>query len=133
MDTNYTSAFILVSPDTQAEHGTAPPKLESVAGHQHALLTAAPYRFTSDELLFEVHVRRNKIEAGDRDAAWQVFSRKSHACLRASPLVKTYGWGIHHDAESRVALIAMESDQYRELQSRADLDIRPGMRSRKTR
>ena len=129
MDTNYTSAFILVSPDTKVTAGTVPANPSSVAGHQYELLSAAPYKWTSDEFLFEVYARRHSVTPDFRDRAWKEFSAKSHACLRASPLVKSFGWGIHHDHESKIALVGMETERYRELAGRSDLEIRLSLRS----
>ncbi|WP_298711512.1 DUF6157 family protein [Micrococcus sp. 2A] len=39
----------------------------------------------------------------------EAFFAKSQACLRASPLGKRHGWGLHHDAEGRVALVPLGS------------------------
>jgi Family of unknown function (DUF6157) len=58
-----------------------------------------------------------------------VFFSKGQACLRASPLVKQYGWGVHHDAKGRVALIAAESPEYAALSASHRLTRVPGMRS----
>jgi hypothetical protein len=38
--------------------------------------------------------------------------RKGHPHLRVSPLAKRYGWGIHNNAEGKIALIALESPEY---------------------
>ena len=32
-----------------------------------------------------------------------------------SPLAKRYGWGIHNNAEGKIALIAIESPEYEQL------------------
>jgi hypothetical protein len=32
--------------------------------------------------------------------------------MRASPLTKRYGWGVHHDAQGRMSLLALESEEY---------------------
>ena len=65
--------------------------------------------------------------AGSREA----FFAKPQACLRASPLVKQFGWGIHHDAEGRVALLAIESEAYRTLLDDPAVRKTPGMRSKR--
>ncbi len=131
MTTNYTNTFITASPDSTAATGTAPPKAGSIAQLQHALLARQPYHFTSDDLLFEVHALRNGIAAEDRQQARDTFFAKSQACLRASPLVKQFGGGIHHDAQSKVAAYGIEAEDYRALSHRADLKTVPGMRSRR--
>ncbi|MFY4258913.1 DUF6157 family protein [Achromobacter xylosoxidans] len=131
MTTNYTATFITASPDSTATAGTTPAKANSIAQLQHALLTRHPYHYTSDDLLFEVYAIRNGIASRDRKPAREAFFARPHACLRASPLVKQFGWGIHHDAESKVAIHGVESAAYRELSARADLKIVAGMRSRR--
>lgn len=35
--------------------------------------------------------------------------------MRSSPLVKTYGWGVHNDAEERVAIYPLGSQRYEAL------------------
>jgi hypothetical protein len=132
MTTNYLNTFITASPDSRATHGTEPARAESVASIQYVLLRDAPYAFTSDDLLFEVYARRNNVDASSRDREREAFFRKSHACLRASPLVKQYGWGLHHDENGRVAIHGAETDEYRTLASRSDLKIVAGIRSRKS-
>jgi len=127
--TNYADTFIAVSADCPAAAGEAPAKPGSVAALQLELLQAQPYGLTSDELLFEVHARRHGIAADDRAAARAAFFAKPKACLRASPLVKKHGWGLHHDGEGRVAAYRRESDAYRELSLRTDLKQVAGMRS----
>ncbi|MCG2598309.1 DUF6157 family protein [Achromobacter insuavis] len=131
MTTNYTEAFITASPDSTATVGTTPTKAGSIAQIQHDLLTRQPYHYTSDDLLFEVHAIRHGIAAKDRKPAREAFFAKSQACLRASPLVKQFGWGLHHDAESKVAAYGVDTQAYRDLSARADLKIVPGMRSKR--
>ncbi len=130
--TNYFDAFITVAPDSAVPEGRQPPKPETVAGIQYALIAAHPYRFTSDEILFEVHARRNNIAEADRERERAGFFSKGQACLRASPLVKSYGWGVHFDAQGRVALYGVESQQYRAFAARPDIDVRSGMRGRRS-
>ncbi|MDZ3831065.1 MAG: DUF6157 family protein [Sphingopyxis sp.] len=112
---NYHSTLIAIAPDCAATTGVVPPKPDSVAGRHHAMLTAAPYSMTSDDLLFAVHAARNGLpETAEHRAE---FFAKPKACLRASPLPKQYGWGIHHDAEGRIALYAVGSADYVRLQN----------------
>ena len=131
MTTNYTEAFITVSPDSTATAGTTPTKAGSIAQIRHELLTRQPYHYTSDDLLFEVHALRQGIAAKDRKPAREAFFAKPQACLRASPLVKQFGWGLHHDADAKVAAYGVDSEAYRELSVRADLKIVAGMRSKR--
>ena len=43
------------------------------------------------------------------------FLSKGHPPLRVSPLAKRYGWGIHNNIEGKIALIAVESREYKQL------------------
>ena len=120
--TNYRDTLVTVSSDTPVSVGTIPEKPGSVAGAQHALLDGRPYAMTSDDLLHAAHVARG----GDKDRA--TFFAKPQACLRASPLVKQFGWGIHHDGDGRIALVAMESEDYARLLADPGVKKAPGMR-----
>lgn len=129
MTTNYRDTFITVAADCPAAQGEPPSKPDTIAGLHYALLRAQPYGLTSDDLLFEVHARRNGIGEPDRARAREAFFAKPQACLRASPLVKRHGFGLHHDGEGRVAAYGVETAEYRRLASDASLKAVPGMRS----
>ena len=129
--TNYSDTFIAVAADCPAARGQTPAKPGTIAALQLELLQANPYALTSDDLLFEVHARRTGIDDSDRAAARAAYFARPQACLRASPLVKAHGWGLHHDAGGRVAAFGVETDAYRELAQRADLKQVAGMRSRR--
>lgn len=135
MSTNYRSTFITIADDSPSSSGVIPPSsaTPTIAALQYTLLSERPYELTSDELLFEVHAIRSHIPAEARDAERERFFAKDQACLRASPLAKRYGWGIHHDHEERVALIAVGTAQYDELARRSDLMHKPAMRSARKR
>ena len=82
---------------------------------------------------FAVHAIRAEIPDEDRDAERERFFAKGQACLRTSPLAKRYGWGIHHDADERVALIAAGTLLYDELAQRSGVTQKPAMRSSRKR
>lgn len=120
---NYTQTFIHVSADTRARASKVPTvkpgAAKTVAVLEHELIAAAPYTLTQEEVQFAVHVRRQGLSDADvlerRDALWNSFFSKPMACMRCSPLPKTYGWGLHFDEQGRVALVPMESPRYAEL------------------
>lgn len=121
--TNYRNTLITVSDDCPVTVATQPAKEGTIAERQFALLSSAPYTMTSDELLLVVeNDRKGKVAA-------EAFFAKPQACLRASPLVKKHGYGLHHNAESRVALVAIESKEYARLLADSSVVKRPGMRS----
>lgn len=121
--TNYANTLITVSADCPVVAGTAPAKAGTVAERQYALLRGAPYSMTSDELLLAVECDRKGPVTAER------FFAKPQACLRASPLVKKHGYGLHHDAAGRVALVPVESPDYERLLADDAVVKRPGMRS----
>jgi hypothetical protein len=129
--TNYTNTFIEVADDCKAASGTVPPeKAEpTVARMQFELIQNNPYRYTSDEILFAVHAARNGIAPEQLEARRAEFFSKGQACLRASPLAKSYGWGFHHDGEGRVALYARGSEEYSQLRADSSLKQLKAMRS----
>lgn len=122
--TNYRDTLITVSADCPVLVGTIPEKPGTIATVQHALL-ARPYALTSDDLLHETH----RVRGGEKSR--EDFFAKPQACLRASPLVKQYGWGLHHDGEGRVALVDPQSDAYRRLFDDPLVKKTPGMRSKR--
>lgn len=121
--TNYSNTLITVSADCPVTAATPPAKAGTVAERQFALLSAAPYSLTSDALLLAVEAERKGAVTAE------AFFAKPQACLRASPLVKKHGYGLHHDAEGQVALVAMESADYAKLLADPAVTKRPGMRS----
>jgi hypothetical protein len=130
--TNYRETFIAVSPDSTVERAKVPDKAGSVAQLQWRMISADPYRFTSDDVLFAVHAERNGIPPAEHSAAARAsFFSRGQPCLRSSPLVKSHGWGIHHDAEGRVAVFAVESPDYAELVERDDVTVVAGMRGKR--
>jgi Family of unknown function (DUF6157) len=130
MTTNYSNTFIAVAPDSAASAGTEP-KPGTAAAVQLTLLRERPYGYTSDDLMFEAHARRNAIPETDNDAERAAFFARPHACLRASPLVKRYGWGLHHDGRGRVAAYGVETSEYRQLAADHEIKQTRGMRGKR--
>lgn len=127
--TNYTDTLILVAPDTKAQAGSVPPRPGTIAALQYELLAAAPYALTSDALMVAVEAARRGLGSGQHLALHDEIFAKPRACLRASPLAKSYGWGLHHDKHSKVALVGMETDLYRALEEDGEVVKVPAMRS----
>lgn len=86
---------------------------------QYDLLSADPFRWTENEVLFESWWRRQDGAASASEAEKECvraeWLRGSRPCLRASPLPQRYGWGLVFDAGDRVALCPVESGEYRAL------------------
>lgn len=133
--TNYTNTFIEIAEDCPTGAAEIPPLREgkppTVARLHFDLVADTPYRHTSDDIIFGTHATRNGIPDADLAAAREQFFSKGQACLRASPLAKRYGWGIHHDAEGRVALVPAGSEEYDRLAADPDLAHLKAMRSKR--
>lgn len=112
--TNYFDTFIEVAEDTKANSGTVPPSKENktVAEMQYELIAKNPYKFTSDDIFFQVFADRNYLTKAEYKKAREQFFSKGQPCFRASPLTKTYGFGVHHNSEGKIALYGMESEKY---------------------
>ncbi|MFC5649833.1 DUF6157 family protein [Paenibacillus solisilvae] len=119
MDWNYYNTLITVSSDCPAQRGMIPPDKKSgrtKPSIEFELIANHPYTYTQEEILYEVHVRHKEIpedELAMRGVQLKdEFFRKPMPCLRASMLPKKYGWGIHFDADGKMALVPMESPDY---------------------
>jgi Family of unknown function (DUF6157) len=66
-------------------------------------------------LLKVKHAVLREIPRASRPREREKFLSKGHPHLRVSALAKRYGWGIHNDADGKVALIAVESPEYKRL------------------
>lgn len=135
---NYTNTFIAVSPDTKAKVGSVPLARggeRSIAQIEYALMAGHPYEFTQEEVQFSVHVERTGITTtqlrAKRRELWSDFFSKPTACMRTSPLARSYGWGLHFDREGKVALVPMESPKYRKLSSSPSIEQTRAMRSKR--
>ncbi|PRY01912.1 DUF6157 family protein [Allonocardiopsis opalescens] len=143
MDLNYYRTFIAVSDDCPAEAAAEPPVRagrETVASVQYRMLAEHPAAYTQEDVLFESWLRRQppseEVPAEPTDAQRAAlrdrFFSRSHACLRASPLPKTYGWGLLFDDEGRITLCPRESEEYARLLTGPDgIRVLKAMRSKR--
>ncbi len=132
--TNYEQTFIAVADDCPVSTGEAPPMKggkKTVATLQFEILAENPYKYTSDDVLFQVHAIRNEIRKADMQAAREEFFSKGQPCFRASPLTRRYGWGVHSDKDGRIAIYAQDTDDYRKLATDKTLTVVKAMRSKK--
>ena len=115
--TDYFTTFIQVAEDCPAAGALVPPQraTASVAELTFRMISEAPYRYTSDDVVFTVWADRRGLPEADRAAAREQFFATGQPCLRASDLGKRYGWGLHFDAAGRVALVPAGSDEYARL------------------
>jgi hypothetical protein len=133
--TNYYNTFIEVAEDCPASTAEVPTPRKAgdktIAMYQYDMISQHPYRYTSDEVLFEVYAQRNNIPSAEVEAEHHRFFSKGQPCLRSSPLGKRHGWGIHHDAEGKIAIYAVESQEYRRLTNDAGVHHVKAMRSKR--
>ncbi len=129
--TNYANALLLPAEDCKADHAMIPAKPQSVAGQLYALIHAHPYAHDSDHVICWVQALRRGIATEDYDRFRAQYFSKGQACLRASPLVKTHGWAVHHDAGCKVALIDPTTPAFSRLQDDPATIKIAGMRNKR--
>jgi len=130
--TNYTDTFIAVAEDCPVKAAEIPVEKagkKTVASAQFERIMHHPYTYTSDDVIFGVYAEKNNLS--ENKAGRDQFFSKGQPCLRASPLGKRYGWGIHCDAEGKVALYPVESDDYKKLENDPKLVHTRAMRSKR--
>ena len=130
--TNYYNSFIEVAEDCPAEQAIVPPlkgEKKSIANLQFDMLINHPYAFTSDEVFFKIHALRKEIPQSELEEAHKIFFSKGQPCFRASPLPKRYGWGVHSNAEGKVAIYGIDSDEYQQFLKDGNIEKTRAMRS----
>jgi hypothetical protein len=115
---NYYDALIEVAEDSPATAARVPQarggwKTKAVV--EYELLAKRPYTYIEEDFAFEVYTMLHDIPKAERPAERKKFLSKGHPHLRVSPLAKRYGWGLHNNAEGKIALIAVESQEYKQL------------------
>jgi len=115
--TNYYNTFIEIAEDSPTDTAELPPQKgekKSVANWQFEKLYDRPYELSSDDVLFEVHAIRKGLSPGELDEHRAAYFSKGQPCFRASPLTKRYGWGVHYNAEGKMAIYPAESQEYQQ-------------------
>lgn len=110
--------FIEVAEDCSADHGEVPPARvgsPTKAAIEYELISAEPYVLTEDDIAFRTRVAMRDIPQADWAAERERLLAQKKPRLRVSALAKRYGWGIHVDSHGRVALVPVESAEYRRL------------------
>jgi hypothetical protein len=118
MGVNYFDTLIAVPDDCPAVESVVPPRNEAkptIATEQYRLIAEHPYELTSEDVIFQIHADKQGIPEIDRPVAREEYFSTGRACLRTSPLARKFGWGLHSDAEGRLALVGMETEEYQQL------------------
>ena len=132
--TNYINTFIEIAEDCPVTAAQVPPDKggeKTIAGLQYEIVNKNPYKYTSDDVLFQVYAIRNEITKGEMAKEREIFFSKGQPCFRSSPLAKRYGWGVHSDENGKIALYAVESPEYKKLSKDKKLQHVKAMRSKR--
>lgn len=132
--TNYTDTFIEVAEDCPVEIAEIPPlkgDVRTVANLQYEMVKKNPYKFTSDDVIFHIHAVKNDFIKKELEKEKEKFFSKGQACFRSSPLAKRYGWGVHSNSEGKIAIYAIESEEYKRLSKDKNLIHLKAMRSKR--
>ena len=115
--TNYVDTFIEVADDCPT-HICEIPKSKgdkkTIAEMQFDLIVKNPYKYTSDDILFQVYADRNKLSDSESKESREHFFSKGQPCFRSSPLTKRYGFGVHSDKSGKIAIFGRETIEYQQ-------------------
>lgn len=132
--TNYLDVFIEAAEDSTADSGIEPPERKagkSVANLEYDIISQNPYKYTSDDVKFEVYSIRYKVPKSASKKAREDYFSKGQPCFRASPLTKSYGWGLHSNSEGKIALFAIDSKEYDQFLKNKSVKKYKAMRSKR--
>mgnify|MGYP003675486773 CR=1 FL=1 len=113
--TNYYNTFIEIAEDSKVNQGAIPPvknDKQTVASLQFDLIYNNPYKYSSDEVLFDVFALRKAFGKHEIAEQKSFYFSKGQPCFRASPLTKSYGWGVHSNADGKIAIFDSASTEY---------------------
>jgi Family of unknown function (DUF6157) len=133
--TNYYNTFIQIAEDCPVSVAEVPPLKgadKTIANLQFEMIIDNPYKYTSDDVIFHGYSIKNKLTGKTvLSSAREEFFSKGQACLRASPLTKRYGWGVHYNAEGKIAIYATDSAEYKKLAKDSKLKQLKAMKSKR--
>jgi hypothetical protein len=115
---NYYDTLVEVADDCPVSAAQVPQGRggrKTKAAVEYELLIGHPYTYTEEDIAFEVYAVLHDIPKATWPSERRKFLSKQHPHLRVSALAKRYGWGIHNNAEGKIALIAAESPEYKRL------------------
>lgn len=84
--TNCTNTFIAVAEDCPATTAQIPPNKgdeKTIAGLQYEIVKKNPYKFTSDDVLFQVYTQLNEVTKIEMKAERERFFSKGQTCFRS--------------------------------------------------
>ncbi len=129
---NYKDTFIEIAEDSPLAYGEMPPakgETKTIAGLQFDMIYENPYKYTSDDVIFEVYAQKKAFLPAEIEAQREHFFSKGQPCMRASPLTKKYGWGLHANAEGKIAIYAADSEEYQRFLDNSSIKKLKAMRT----
>jgi len=132
--TNYYNTFIEIAEDSKTDRGEMPPikgDKKTVAYLQFNMLYDNPYKYTSDEVLFGVFAERKEFSQDELAEQREHYFSKGQPCFRASPLTKSYGWGIHSNDAGKIAMFGAETEAYQQFVDDDSIQKVKAMRSKR--
>ena len=132
--TNYIDTFIEVAEDCPTDISEMPKSKgdnKTVAEMQFELVVKNPYKYTSDDVLFQVFADRNDLTKSEYKEAREQFFSKGQPCFRASPLTKRYGFGVYSDKDGKIAIFGKETKEYQQFLNDATIKKVKAMRTSK--
>lgn len=132
--TNYYNTFLEVADDCPVTRAEIPPqkngKFKSIPEIQFELIGKHPYKYTMDDVVFQVHAIKKGIDINDK-AEREKFLSKGQPCLRASPIMKRYGWGIHCDENGKLAIYGVGTEVYEKMKNDDQLQHFKAMKTKR--
>lgn len=132
--TNYFNTLIEIAEDSKHQKGEMPPlkaDKKTVANLQFEMIYENPYKYNSDEVLFGVFAIRKEFTKGEMNEQRDHYFSKGQPCFRASPLTKSYGWGVHSNKDGKIAIFSADSKEYKKLQADSSVKKLKAMRSKR--
>ena len=132
--TNYLDTFIMIAEDSPVNEGVLPKATTpaTIAAMEYAMITRSPYKYTSDDVLFEIYARRNKVSKNYLYVERERFFARGQACMRSSPLTKRFGWGIHSNNTGKIMVYSAGSDEYNKLRQDPAITQLTALRSKRS-
>lgn len=133
--TNYKDTLIEIAEDCPVSKSEIPPvkRNKTLANIQLEMVLDNPYKYTSDEVLFECFVQKNNISESEKEKNHTEFFSKGQPCFRSSAIAKRYGFGIHSDSDGRIAFFPVESKVYQDLLKDDSVKKVKAMRTKRVR
>ena len=132
--TNYENTFIEIAEDCPVDMAEIPPmrgNKKSVANMQFEILKDNPYKYTSDDVLFQIFAERRDFMENEYPQERETFFSKGQPCFRTSPLAKRYGFGIHSNDKGKIAMFGVETEQYARFVADSSIKKVKAMRSKR--